>query len=96
MAANMLAALLAQNLTLDEQNVVGNLLTAAGATLLSIAAVGESCRTDSTSAAGETGASGATGTADATGASGPDAGGQPAQKAAGYGRYGARGASSAR
>lgn len=44
MAANTLATLLARRLTLDEQNIVGNLLTAAGATLLSIAAIGESCQ----------------------------------------------------
>lgn len=53
--ANALAVALSEKLSLDEQNVVGNLLTLAGASLLSIAAVNQSQKkNDGTQSGGET------------------------------------------
>lgn len=40
---NTIAVALAEKLTIDEQNVIGNLITLVGASLLSIAATAETC-----------------------------------------------------
>lgn len=41
-AANALATAISEHLTIDEQNVIGNLLTLVGTSLLSIAAINQS------------------------------------------------------
>jgi hypothetical protein len=52
-AANALAAAIAEKLTADEQNIVGNLLTLVGTSLLSIAAIDESISTDEAASSGD-------------------------------------------
>lgn len=51
-AANAIAVAIAGKLTLEEQNIIGNLLALAGASLLSVAAIGQACQTAKEAASG--------------------------------------------
>lgn len=47
LAANAISVALSKNLSANEENILGNLLTLIGASLLSLAALDESCGTKS-------------------------------------------------
>lgn len=50
-AANALAVALTEQLTLEEQNILGNLLALAGASMLSMAAINQANTSENTGAA---------------------------------------------
>lgn len=50
LAANAITVALSKNLSADEENVLGNLLTMVGASILSLAALDQSCQAESDTA----------------------------------------------